>query len=235
MEDIAPSEPNETIGLMTVTNQFNILSTDEDQLTTADPLTKESDEKSETPKEKKARHQQENSDRSRLGKATTKNGTKLERELTKRLLEANYNREAISVNLGEMKDNLFSLKLNTQDVHAELRRLIDLPPATAWESISGTMEGAGKVEEVQTKKRSRPGGRVNYKETDSGGEQEFAEEEGTRTPTSDSPPKKQPKERGKAAVKQKPIFFLSPQIPTNPTPQTSPEKNNIQLNGGSTQ
>jgi len=234
MEDVAPTDPNGTNGITAVTNQFSILSTVEEQLTAAEPLTKGSEEKTETPEEKKARNQKDNSDRSRSNKATAKVGTKLERKLTKLLVAANYNKEAISVNLDNMKATFFSLQWNTQDVQDELRRLMVLPPATAWEAISGTMDVAGGVGEVLTKKRSRPGDRVNYKETESGDEHDYAEEEGARTPTSGSPLKKQPKERGKAEVKQKAIFSLSPQIP-NPTPQTSPKKNILQLNGGSTQ
>ena len=211
MEDITPTDPNGTIGLTDVTNQFNILSTGEDQLTTADPLAKESEEKSETPEEKNARYQKENSDRSRLEKATVKKGAVLERELTKLLVEANYNREAISVNLGKMKDNLFSLQWNTQDVHDELRRLTGLPPATAWESVSGTKEVAGAVVDVQTKKRSR--GKVNYREKDSGDEEVSAEEEGTLTPTGNSPTKNLPKKKREGRRKIRRNQFLNQFFP----------------------
>jgi hypothetical protein len=144
MEDIAPADPNGTIGVTAVTNQFSVLSTVEDQLTAAEPLTKGSEEKSETPEEKKARNQKDNSDRSRLKKATVKKGAQLERDLTKRLVTAKYNREAISVNLEKMKGTLFSLQWNEHTRCAGRTTEVDRAPPGNGLGINQWNNGCGR-------------------------------------------------------------------------------------------
>jgi hypothetical protein len=216
-----------------VTNKFDVLTTEDEQLTDADPARTETKEESETPQGKQARLKKASIDRSRSEKATTKKGKKLESELKKRLVTAKYDKSAVTLLLEKRKTNFFELKHNTKEVHEELQRLIDLPPAEAWESISGTKEVAGMVVELPTKKRERE--KVDYKERESGDEEDFTAEEIPVTATSSSPPKKLQKERGQQEVKEKLIFSLTPQTQQTKTPPTSPKKNDTQQNGGSTQ
>jgi hypothetical protein len=227
-EDYTPDQNAVTV----VTNKFGVLTTDDDNLAAAAPTQPETEEESETLQDKQARLKQANKDRSRAEKATTKRGKQLESQLKAHLVLAKYDKGTATLLLDAMKTKLFELKYNTKDVHKELQRLIELDPAEAWESISGTKTVTGTAVEIPTKKRERD--QVNYKERDSGDEEDIEDEETPQNPTT-SPPKKVQKERGKQEGKVAPIFSLTPQTQKTKTSQTSPEKNNTTQNGGGTQ
>jgi hypothetical protein len=230
MEDIEPPVvPEEKNAIIAVTNTFNSLSTEEGKQLAADISQREPEEVTETPEVKQARITKENIARSRTEKATTKKGQQLEGELKKLLLKNKYERTTINLLLEKRKKDLFDLKFTTQDVHEELRRLIELPVAEAWDSISGA--NTGTVGTVQTKKREREN--VNYTEIGSGAEEEIEDEETTQTPTAS--PKKKVQDTGQQEGKRRNLFSLTPQIPEPKPQQTSPKKKNTKQNGGSTQ